>query len=147
MTAAGMLPHNAEFERNLVGGILIGGTESLEQALKTHIDFSDIYQEHLRLVLRSMIRLARAGSPIDLVTIKSDLQDNGELERVGGAAILASLTDGTPRAMNIDFYAERIVRLAREREVVIAARNCVMAGTEGNGELEAAKNALLNAVQ
>jgi hypothetical protein len=98
------------------------------------------------IVLRSMIRLARAGSPIDLVTIKSDLQDNGELERVGGAAILASLTDGTPRAMNIDFYAERIVRLAREREVVIAARNCVTAGTEGNGELEAAKNALLNAV-
>jgi len=56
-----------------------------------------------------MAYLTNNARPIDIVTLKDELQRSNELESVGGAAYLAGLTDGLPRAMNIEFYAE-IVR-------------------------------------
>ncbi len=137
----GLLPHDPETERSLIGGILVA-PEKMEEALSTGLDFSDLYQEPLRLVLKSMLRLASAGIPIDLVTVKSDLQDTGDLERVGGAAMLVSLTDGVARAMAVGVYAERVVRLAQMRRAVTDANAFIQAVIGGTGSVEIAKAAL-----
>ena len=101
------LPNNLEAERSILGAILLDDKAVLSvfEILKSQ----DFYLESHRRVFDKMLQLMNASRPIDIVTLKDELQRASELESVGGAAYLASLTDGLPRAMNIEHYA-RIVK-------------------------------------
>ena len=101
------LPHNLEAERSILGAVLLD-----DRALLTVFEIvksQDFYLEGHRRVFEKMVQLMNLSQPIDLVTLNEELQRAGELESVGGAAYLASLTDGLPRALNIEHYA-RIVK-------------------------------------
>jgi replicative DNA helicase len=101
------LPSNLEAERSILGAILLDDKASLPvfEILKPQ----DFYLESHRKIFDCMVRLMNNSRPIDLVTLKEELQRANDLESVGGAAYLAGLTDYLPRALNIEHYAE-IVR-------------------------------------
>jgi replicative DNA helicase len=101
------LPSNLEAERSILGAILLDDKAVL--SVFENIRPQDFYLESHRRVFEKMVLLMNTSRPIDLVTLKDELQRANELESVGGAAYLASLTDGLPRALNIEHYA-RIVR-------------------------------------
>ena len=115
------LPNNLEAERSVLGAILLDDKAFLSvfESLK-HEDF---YLDNHRKIFARMIHLLNISRPIDLVTLKEELQKANELEAAGGAAYLAGLTDGLPRALNIEYYAaivkekstlRRLIRLANE---------------------------------
>jgi DnaB helicase-like protein len=54
-----------------------------------------------------MAAMRAKGEAIDLVTLMHALGDN--LERVGGPAYLASLTDGVARSTNVGHYGQIVV--------------------------------------
>jgi replicative DNA helicase len=78
----------------------------------------DFYLESHRRVFDKMLQLMNNSRPIDLVTLKEELQRANELESVGGAAYLASLTDGLPRAINIEFYAQIVKEKSTLRRLI-----------------------------
>jgi replicative DNA helicase len=101
------LPSNLEAERSILGAILLD-----DKAVLTVFEIlkpQDFYPENHRRIFERMIQLMNSSRPIDLITLKEELQRANELESVGGAAYLASLTDGLPRAVNVEHYA-RIVK-------------------------------------
>ncbi len=63
-----------------------------------------------------------AGLPSDAVAIASELQQRGELERIGGAPYLHTLIAMVPTATNVGYYAD----LVRERAI---KRRTIEAGT------------------
>ena len=97
------LPSNLEAERSILGAILLDDKAFLSvfETLKAQ----DFYLESHRRIFEKMSNLTNSSRPIDLITLKDELQRASELESAGGAAYLASLTDGLPRAINIEFYA------------------------------------------
>lgn len=101
------LPHNLEAERSILGAVLLDD-KALLTVFET-VKSQDFYLEGHRRVFEKMVQLMNLSQPIDLITLKEELQRAGELESVGGAAYLAGLTDGLPRALNIEHYA-RIVK-------------------------------------
>ncbi len=101
------LPNNLEAERSILGAILLDDRAVL--TVFESINSQDFYLDSHRKVFEKMLQLMNNSRPIDLVTLKDELQRANELESVGGAAYLASLTDGLPRALNIEHYA-RIVK-------------------------------------
>jgi replicative DNA helicase len=101
------LPNNLEAERSILGAILLDDKAVL--TVFETIRSQDFYLDSHRKVFEKMIHLMNTSRPIDLITLKEELQRANELESVGGAAYLASLTDGLPRALNLEFYA-RIVK-------------------------------------
>jgi len=101
------LPCNLEAERSILGAILLDDKAALTVFEK--LKPQDFYLDSHRRIFEKMAYLTNNARPIDIVTLKDELQRSNELESVGGAAYLAGLTDGLPRAMNIEFYAE-IVR-------------------------------------
>lgn len=133
-----LLPHDAESERAVAGGILLLGTEGLEKALRTGLDFPDFYSEPCRFVVRAAMHLAAKGKPIDAITVKSALAESGNLEAVG-APFLFSLTDGIPTALNVEAYAERVRAKGIERRAIIAAENFKTAMLSGNGQIAPAR--------
>lgn len=118
------LPNNLEAERSILGAILLD-----DKAVLTVFEIlkpQDFYLESHRRVFEKMLQLMNTSRPIDLVTLKEELQRASELESVGGAAYLAGLTDGLPRAMNIEHYA-RIVREKSTLRRLIQVSNETMA--------------------
>ena len=95
-----ILPNNQEAERSILGAILLD-----EKAIFSILDTlrkEDFYLEGHRKIFEKMTSLTNSSRPIDLITLKNELQRSDELERAGGAAYLASLTDGLPRAVNVE---------------------------------------------
>ncbi len=78
----------------------------------------DFYLESHRRIFEKMFALTADGTAIDLVTLKNELQRSDELESAGGAAYLASLTDGLPRAVNIEHYAQIVKEKATLRRLI-----------------------------
>jgi replicative DNA helicase len=110
------LPNNLEAERSILGAVLLDDKTTLTvfETLKAQ----DFYLEHHRRIFEKMLQLMNNSRPIDLVTLKDELQRSNELESVGGPAYIASLTDGLPRAMNIEFYAQIIKEKATLRRLI-----------------------------
>jgi len=130
------LPHSLEAERALLGSILLdNGALNVAVGVLSKDDF---FSEANRLTFEKMIGLSEKSRTIDLVTLSEDLSREGLLEKVGGAAYLASLIDGVP-AGNYTVVTEysRIVReKSLVRRLINASNNVIARCLEGTDDPE-----------
>lgn len=119
-------PHDLNAEGAVLGAILLRPTsiESVESILK----FDDFFVEGYRRIYVAMLGLHHAGVEIDAVTLGSTLRDSGELEKVGGAKVLADLTERCASAANVEAYAELVRKASALRKVIYAAESVMVAG-------------------
>lgn len=101
-------PQNLEAEQSVLGAVMIDET-ALARVMETRLKPEDFYKEAHGLIFAAMRDLFESNQPVDLVTLGEVLRKNGTLEKVGGPAYLAQLTDAVGTAANAEYYA-RIVR-------------------------------------
>ncbi|MBI1746572.1 MAG: replicative DNA helicase [Acidobacteria bacterium] len=106
------LPHNIEAERSLLGAVFLD--DKLFNNIVEILKLEDFYIEAHRKIFSKMSLLSAESKGIDFVTIKNELSKSGDLEAVGGGAYLASMTDGLPRAANVEHYA----RIVKEKSIL-----------------------------
>ena len=99
------LPHNLDAERSVLGAILIDN-DAFNVAASV-IDARAFFRDAHRRIFDRMVALAERSQPIDLVTLKEELERAGDLEEVGGPAYIASLVDGVPGAGEMQIYQPR----------------------------------------
>ena len=140
------LPASPEAERSILGAILLDNTLQNEalSTLKADHFFLDAH----RRVYARICDLSESNRPIDIVTLTEELLRYKELEAVGGAGYLASLTDGVPRRSSLEHYV-RIVRDKAMLRSLIHASNSVIAQaleqTNSAAEvIDAAESSLFN---
>jgi len=112
-------PHSLEAEKTVLGGILVNN--AYLNVVLSQLVPEDFYLDAHRQILEGMVRLMDRGQPIDLLTLSDELQRNGLLEEIGGAAYLASLMDGVPRTLNIEYYAQIIKEKSLLRKVILSS--------------------------
>ena len=135
------LPHNLDAERSILGVILVEN-EALHKVVEL-LRETDFYRDSHRRIFRTMGNMSEHSINIDLITLKNEMEKDGNLDASGGAAYLASLVDGVPRTSNIEYYARIVREKAMRRAVILAADNLIKAAvSSNNGIQEAAKNAL-----
>ena len=139
-----VLPARPDAERSLLGSLLIEG--GLLTRVMEFLVPEDFASEAHRLIYESCLGLADRHEGRDLVTVQSELEKTGRLERAGGAAYLAGLVDRVPDIENIETYA-RVVREASIRRAVIlqsrrAIRDAVQAA-DAEEVLESAQRELV----
>jgi replicative DNA helicase len=100
------VPWEESAERAVLGAVLLDPA-ALDSALELLVA-GDFYRPAHRLIFEGFCALAARSESIDPVTLRAELQRNGSLDKIGGAAFLASLIDGLPRTANVSAYA-RIV--------------------------------------
>ncbi|HPB99483.1 MAG TPA: replicative DNA helicase, partial [Polyangiaceae bacterium] len=91
------------------------------------------YSDANRKIFEAFVDLSANGRPIDILTVRSWLDDRGFLQRVGGAKYLAEILDAVPAVSNVDDYAKRIREKWRVRELISACRRVA---AEGYGTIE-----------
>jgi len=110
------LPNNLEAERSILGAILLDD-KSIHAALEI-VRSEDFYLESHRRIFGRMCDLMNDARAIDFVTLMDALERANELESIGGPAYVASLTDGLPRATNVEHYAQIVKEKATLRRLI-----------------------------
>lgn len=114
-------PQNAEAERSVLGSMLrdnqvIG---DIVQIIQPKAFYSDAHQQ----ICQSIYELYDKGQPVDLVVLAEALRQRGQIENIGGYALLAELWDAAPTAANAEYYA----KIVREHALV---RSLIHTGNE-----------------
>ena len=76
------------------------------------------YKEAHQYIFEAIFKLFENSEPIDLLTVKNDLQKEGELEMVGGAYYLTQLTNRISSAANIEYHSRIISQKHIQRELI-----------------------------
>src|SRR6202165_437843 len=101
------LPHSAEAERAILGGIVIDNG-LISQAIEL-LRPEDFYVPSHRRIFTAMIALFERGAEINPILIGEELKKENALETVGGISFITNLTYGLPHSSNIIHYA-KVVR-------------------------------------
>jgi len=130
------VPHNLEAERALLGSIILDNG-ALNLAVGT-VGRDDFFSDSHRAIFSKMLELSEKSHLIDLVTLAEELSKEGLLEKLGGAAYLATLTDGVPVG-NYSLVGE-YCRIVKEksllRRLINASNNVIARCFEGVDEPE-----------
>lgn len=127
-------PHSLEAEKTVLGGILVNN--AYLNSVLSQIAPEDFYRDAHRQILEGMIRLMDRGQPIDLLTLSEELQKAGMLEEIGGAAYLASLMDGVPRTLNIEYYAQIIKEKSLLRKLILSSARIINTSFEQQADAD-----------
>ena len=110
----------AKRKKPLLGAVLIDPESYYE--IYQIIEPEDFYIIRNRWVWEAYNRLIQKRSPLDLLTIREELEQHNQLEEVGGPAYLMSLINQTPSSLHAGAYAQ-IVRETAIRRRMLASAN------------------------
>ncbi len=124
-------PHSIEAEQSVLGGLMLDNERWDDVAERVVAE--DFYTRPHRHIFTEMHRLQEMGKPIDLITLAESLEQQGQLDIVGGFAYLAELSKNTPSAANISAYADIVRERAVVREMISVANEIANAGFDPQG--------------
>lgn len=109
-------PHTLEAEKAVLGSLLIDKEAIVKIADLLHVE--DFYHDVHGLVYRAVLDLYERRSPIDLLTVKSILEDRKQLDVVGGASYLAMLSSEVHTSTHIYNYALIVKQKSTLRKLI-----------------------------
>lgn len=127
-------PQNLEGEKSLLGAILLDN-DRLPESLE-FVTADDFYRHAHQLIFAAMVSLNDKDQPIDAATLRSELEDNHNLDDAGGVAYLAELATTTPTAANAVYYAKSVHEKAVARRLIKTATDIVTKGYNENADID-----------
>ena len=128
----GTLPHSVEAEEGVLGSVLLGGSIS---ATTTLVPAMFYMREH-QLIWEAVCFLVVEKKPVDIVTIKTFLDDRSLLEQAGGQAKLVSLTEGVFSVHNIEQYAKTVRSKWMRRQLIASGTRIASMGEDEDQPIE-----------
>ncbi|MBQ8653530.1 MAG: replicative DNA helicase [Clostridia bacterium] len=113
-------PNSLEAERSVLGAML-QDENAVEQACK-RLQAEDFYQPQHREIYDAMRKLHMEQSPVDMVTVDSELSRRGTLEGVGGTAYIIELSQYVPTTANVRAYIALVAEKATLRKLIQASQ-------------------------
>lgn len=128
------LPHSAESERAILGGILLDNA-LISQSIEL-LRPDDFYVPSHRRIYVAMIALFEKGGEIDPILIGEELKKENALESVGGISFITNLTYGLPHSSNIAHYAKIVRGKSMLRQLIRASNKITQEALEQEDEPE-----------
>lgn len=111
---------NSLLAEQAVIGVLLARPELLD-SVSPSLKPDDFYAEAHRILYRSILDMAAAGSLVDLIGVQDRLMQDKRLDVVGGPAYLNSLVLSAPSGTNIGHHVAMIRERSSRRKVIKAA--------------------------
>lgn len=109
-------PQDLAAEQAVLGAIFLDSERLIE--VSEFIVADDFYKTSHQIIFRIMMRLQDERSPIDVLTVHTLLDNQGDLETIGGISYIAELAASTPTAANAAFYAKIVSEKALLRKLI-----------------------------
>ncbi len=114
-------PHDIEAEQAVIGSMLTDKDAVLSSV--EVLQKEAFYREDNKAIYDAILNLYAKNEPIDIITVKNELVEAGNFERVGGIEYLASLPDKVPTTSNV----ERYIKIVEEKYML---RNLIQSSNE-----------------
>jgi replicative DNA helicase len=113
-------PQNIDAEKSILGGLML--EQDAFDEVSEILSEDDFYKPTHRKVYAAIRELHRREMPSDLVTVSNLLMEKGELESLGGPAILAEMMEQTPSTANIASYSKIVQEKSLLRKVISSSQ-------------------------
>ncbi|MDO4613695.1 MAG: replicative DNA helicase [Actinomycetaceae bacterium] len=128
-------PHDLDAERSVLGAMMLSKDAIADVTME--IRGVDYYRPAHQIIHDTIIDLYGIGEPADAVTVAGALERAGQLQGVGGAPYLHTLTASVPTAANAGYYARIVKERAQLRRLVQAGTRVVQLGyADGGGNVD-----------
>jgi replicative DNA helicase len=127
-------PQDMAAEQSVLGAMMI--TKDAIADVAEVLRGADFYRPSHELIHDAIIDLYGRGEPADPVTVANELQRRGELQRVGGAPYLHTVSANVPIVANAGYYAEIVREKAILRRLVDAGTKIVQLSYAGEGQVD-----------
>jgi len=127
-------PHDIEAEQAVLGSMLIDRDAVL--SVTEFIKAEDFYRDDNRAIYTAIVNLYAKSEPIDVITVKAQLIEDGMFEKVGGLEYLATLPDKVPTTANVDTYIKIVEEKSLLRQLIKASNELIELGYSQNEDIE-----------
>lgn len=109
-------PQAIELEEAVLGAILLekDAYSSVSEILKP----TTFYLKAHELIFAAVVSLASKQKPIDMLTVSEELRRTEQLEAVGGAGYIASLTMRVAGSANLEYHAAILAQKSMSRQLI-----------------------------
>lgn len=118
-------PHDLEAEENLLSCCLLDPAEMLPLCLVAKFKFETFYVAAHGMIFRQMIAMHEAQQPVGADTLATALKQVGELDAIGGYAMLAQVSSKQPTVAQAKFFLERVRATWIRRQIIDRAKRLV----------------------
>ena len=127
-------PHDVEAEQAVIGSMLTD-SEAVTSSIEV-LKESDFYREDNRIIYSAMLNLYNRSEPIDLITVKSELEAMGKIDQVGGIEYLAELPEKVPTTANASKYINIVHEKSILRNLIKTANEIIELGYDPTENVE-----------
>lgn len=137
-------PHDIEAEQAILGSMLTD-KDAVISALEVLREDS-FYREDNKAVFSAIQQLYNKNEPIDIITVKAELVEQGNFERIGGIEYLAGLPERVPTTANVEKYIKIVEEKAMLRSLIQMANEFIALGYDEAEEADSILSAAEKAV-
>ncbi|MFK4893561.1 replicative DNA helicase [Lactococcus petauri] len=109
-------PQDLAAEQAVLGAIFLDSDRLIE--VKEFLSTDDFYKNAHKIIFRAMEHLSDNREAIDVLTVRSLLENQNDLENIGGIAYIAELATATPTAANASYYAKIVAEKSLLRQLI-----------------------------
>ena len=127
-------PHDLDAEQAVIGSMLTDAdaVASSIEVLKP----DDFYRADNRIIYEAMFNLYNRSEPIDIITVKAELESMGRFEQVGGLEYLAGLPDKVPTTANVQKYINIVEEKSKLRDLIKTANDIIELGYDPTEDVD-----------
>lgn len=127
-------PHDLEAEQAIIGSMLTD-KDAVISAIEV-LKAEDFYREDNKAIYEAIFNLYNRAEPIDIITVKSELESMGKFEQVGGLEYLAELPEKVPTTANAMKYIKIVEEKSTLRNLIKTANEIIELGYNPAEEVE-----------
>ena len=133
-TEAAVPPHNIEAEESVLGAMLLAERAIPDVLVAVRLRADDFYRESHRLIFRAIHALYDKNEGVEPLTVITELEKRGELERAGGESYVHQLQGAASTIGHARDYAKLVKEQATLRRLLEAAHEIEVSVTQRPGE-------------
>ena len=142
-------PHDVEAEQAVLGSMLTDKDAVISAIEILKVD--DFYRTDNKSIYEAIMNLYNRAEPIDIITVKAELESLGKFEQVGGLEYLASLPDKVPTTANAIKYIKIVEEKSTLRNLIKTANEIIELGYDPTEDvsdiMEGAEKKIFNIMQ
>ncbi len=127
-------PHDIEAEQAILGCMLTD-KDAVISAIEV-LKEEDFYREDNRAIYSAILSLYSRNEPIDIITVKAELVEQGNFERIGGLEYLAELPERVPTTANVEKYIKIVDEKATLRSLIQTSNELIALGYDESEDVD-----------
>lgn len=112
-------PQALDVEESVLGAIMLEPS-SVDTAME-YLTKDSFYDPRHQMIFEAITLLVADHAPVDIVTVSSKLRALGNLEAVGGAVVLAGMSEKVGSAAYLEYYIKILSQKSIQRNLITAS--------------------------